>query len=304
MKAGEWQRDFGALSALGAAVVIFFWPAAALEGAFFVQDVMVQNHPFRDFFARALREGQLPLWNAAINCGFPLFAEGQAGPLYPPNVVLALLLPTWAALNWNIVLHLWLAGAGMYALVRGFGAVRPAALCAGLCYALSGYMVVRAMSPNFIAVCAWLPLLFWLVDRILNRGPFFYALLLALVLGLQLLAGHPQAALYGAVAVAGYWLYRSGVQGVGWIAWPVLAGVFALGAALAAVQLGPTAELVQLSNRGSGLSWPSFVAMSLPPERLATLLWPNLFGNSAHGTYGAVICGAGCGPLRCPWISS
>ena len=99
MKAGEWQRDFGALSVLGAAVAVFFWPAAALEGAFFVQDVMVQNHPFRDFFARALRAGQLPLWNAAINCGFPLFAEGQAGPLYPPNVVLALLLPTWAALN-------------------------------------------------------------------------------------------------------------------------------------------------------------------------------------------------------------
>ena len=287
MKAGEWQRDFGALSVLGAAVAVFFWPAAALEGAFFVQDVMVQNHPFRDFFARALRAGQLPLWNAAINCGFPLFAEGQAGPLYPPNVVLALLLPTWAALNWNIVLHLWLAGAGMYALVRGFGAVRPAALCAGLCYALSGYMVVRAMSPNFIDVCAWLPLLFWLVDRILNRGAFLYGLLLALVLGLQLLAGHPQAALYGSVAVAGYWLYRSWVQGVGWIAWPALAGALALGVALAAVQLVPTAELVQLSNRGSGLSWASFVAMSLPPERLATLVWPNLFGNSAHGTYGS-----------------
>ena len=272
---------------LGAAVAIFFWPAATLEGAFFVQDVMVQNHPFRDFFARALHEGQLPLWNAAINCGFPLFAEGQAGPLYPPNVILALLLPTWAALNWNIVLHLWLGGAGMYALVRAFGAVRPAALCAGLCYALSGYMVVRAMSPNFIAVCAWLPLLFWLVDRILNRRHFFYVLLFALVIGLQLLAGHPQAALYGAVAVAGYWLYRSWVQGAGWITWSALAGAFALGAALAAVQLLPTAELVQLSNRGAGLSWASFVAMSLPPERLATLLWPNLFGNSAHGTYGS-----------------
>ena len=283
----EWRKELGAVGLLGAAVAIFFWPATALEGAFFVQDVMVQNHPFRDFFARALGEGQLPLWNAAINCGFPLFAEGQAGPLYPPNVILALLLPTWAALNWNIVLHLWLAGAGMYALVRAFGAVRPAALCAGLCYALSGYMVVRAMSPNFIDVCAWLPLLFWLVDRIVSRGHFFYVLLFALVICLQLLAGHPQAALYGAVAVAGYWLYRSWVQGVGWIAWPVLAGALALGAALAAVQLGPTAELVQLSNRGVGLSWASFVAMSLPPERLATLLWPNFFGNSAHGTYGS-----------------
>ncbi len=283
----EWRKDLGAVGLLGAAVAIFFWPATALEGAFFVQDVMVQNYPFRDFFARALREGQLPLWNAAINCGFPLFAEGQAGPLYPPNVILALLLPTWAALDWNIVLHLWLAGVGMYALVRAFGAVRPAALCAGLCYALSGYMVVRAMSPNFIDVCAWLPLLFWLVDRILKRGHFFYVLLFALVIGLQLLAGHPQAALYGAVAVAGYWLYRSWVQGAGWVAWLMLVGALVLGTGLAAVQLVPTAELVQLSNRGAGLSWASFVAMSLPPERLATLLWPNLFGNSAHGTYGS-----------------
>ena len=122
----EWRKDLGAVGLLGAAVTIFFWPVTVLEGAFFVQDVMVQNHPFRDFFARSLREGQLPLWNAAINCGFPLFAEGQAGPLYPPNVILALLLPTWAAINWNIVLHLWLAGAGMYVLVRAFGAVRPA----------------------------------------------------------------------------------------------------------------------------------------------------------------------------------
>ncbi len=282
-----WRKDLGAVGLLGAAVAIFFWPATALEGAFFVQDVMVQNHPFRDFFARALRAGQLPLWNAAINCGFPLFAEGQAGPLYPPNVILALLLPTWAALNWNVVLHLWLAGVGMYALVRSLGAVRPAALGAGLCYALSGYMVVRAMSPNFIDVCAWLPLLFWLVDRILSRRHFFYVLLFALVIGLQLLAGHPQAALYGAVAVAGYWLYRSWVQRAGWIAGLTLAGALAFGAALAAVQLLPTAELVQLSNRGGGLSWASFVAMSLPPERLATLLWPNLFGNSAHGTYGS-----------------
>ena len=67
----------------------------------------------------------------------------------------------------------------------------------------------------------------------------------------------------------------------------MLVGALVLGAGLAAVQLVPTAELVQLSNRGAGLSWASFVAMSLPPERLVTLLWPNFFGNSAHGTYGS-----------------
>ena len=45
------KYDLGAAGLLGAAVVVFFWPAATLQGAFFVQDVMVQNYPFREFFA-------------------------------------------------------------------------------------------------------------------------------------------------------------------------------------------------------------------------------------------------------------
>ena len=189
----QWRKELGAVIGLGAAVAIFFWPAATLQGAFFVQDIMVQNYPFRDFFAQALQQGKLPLWNAAINCGFPLFAEGQAGALYPPNIVLALMLPTWAALNLNVVLHLWLGAVGIYALVRSFGAVPAAGLCAGLCYALSGYMAIRVMSPNYIDVCAWIPILLLLVDRALARRQWIYLLLFALVVCLQLLAGHPQA---------------------------------------------------------------------------------------------------------------
>ena len=62
MKISQWREGLGALGLLGVAVGIFFWPAATLEGAFFVQDVMVQNYPFREFFARALQQGELPLW--------------------------------------------------------------------------------------------------------------------------------------------------------------------------------------------------------------------------------------------------
>ena len=285
MKTSQWRGDLGALGLLGVAVGIFFWPAATLEGAFFVQDVMVQNYPFREFFARALEQGELPLWNPAINCGFPLFAEGQAGALYPPNLLLALVFPTYAALNLNIVLHLWLGGAGMYALLRSLGAVRTAALCAGLCYSLAGYMTVRAMSPNFIDVCAWLPFLFVLVDRSLSRRNWVYMLFFSLVTALQLLAGHPQAAVYGLVAVAAYIIYRIWADRVGIRVASGLVCAPVLGIALAAVQLWPTAELVQWSNRGLGLSWQHFIAMSLPPERLVTLLLPNFFGNSSHGTY-------------------
>ena len=285
MNAAELRRELAAVAALGAAVVVFFWPAATLQGAFFVQDVMVQNYPFREFFARALEQGRLPLWNPAINCGFPQFAEGQAGALYPPNMILSLLLPTWAALNLNVVLHLWLAGASTYALLRSMGTVRIAGLCAGLCYALSGYITIRAMSPNFIDVCAWAPVQLLLVELTLARRQWVYLLFFALVVCLQLLAGHPQAAVYCLGAVFAYGGFRAWAQGAGWGFAAALIATAVVGILLAGVQLLPTAELVQLSNRGTGLSWNHFVAMSLPPERLVTLLLPNFFGNSAHGTY-------------------
>ncbi len=272
------------LGLLALAVLAFFWRAAFLQGAFFVQDMMIQNYPFRDFFARALQGGSLPLWAPEINCGFPLFAEGQAGVLYPFNLLTALLLPTYAALSYNIVGHFWLAGAGTYGFLRVLGCQRWAALAGGLSFCCSGYLVVRAMSPNYIDVCAWMPVCLLLVELGLQRGLWRLGLAAAAVVGLQWLAGHPQAALNSAVACSLFALYRA--WRLGWR--PVLGfavGVPVLGLGLAAVQLLPTAELVRASSRGQGLSLEQFVSNSLPPERLITLLLPNFFGNDATGSY-------------------
>ena len=286
MNKREIWLELGMLGILAAGVLVFFWPAVLQQGTFFVQDVMVQNYPFRHFFAQALKSFSLPLWNPAINCGFPLFAEGQAGILYPFNLLTALLLPTYAALNYNIVLHLWLAGAGTYLLLRAIGTVRAAALSGGLTYACSGYLVIRAMSPNFVDVSAWMPFLFALVELSLRRRRLVFMPLAGLVVGLQLLAGHPQAAVYGLLAGMMYGIYRGLLQRAGWgfFVWVVL-GVPLVGLGLGAVQILPTAELVHLSARGTGVSWEQFVNMSLPPERLITLLLPNFFGNSGSGSY-------------------
>jgi hypothetical protein len=272
------------LGLLALAVLGFFWRAALLQGTFFVQDMMIQNYPFRDFFARALRHWALPLWAPEINCGFPLFAEGQAGILYPFNLLAALFLPTWAALNYNIVFHFWLAGAGAYGLLRAFGCLPVAALVGGLSYCCSGYLVVRAMSPNYVDVCAWLPVCLLLIELALQRGQWRLTLAAALVVGLQWLAGHPQAACYSAGASSLFALYRGWRQGWG-LAVLLALGVPLLGLGLAAAQLLPTAELVRVSSRGRGLSLEQFVSMSLPPERLITLFLPNFFGNDASGSY-------------------
>ncbi len=273
----------GCLALLALAVASLF-PGPVLEGGvFFVQDVMVQNVPFRHFLHQALAEGRLPLWEPLINCGFPLFAEGQVGALYPPNWLAALLLPPAAAVTWSVLAHLWLAAAATWAFLRALGCGRLPALTGGLTYGLGGYLVVRAMSPNFVAAAALLPVLFWLLESGLARGRPLRIVLAGGVVALQLLTGHPQAALYGVLAAAAYGALRAWQLGRRQAA---LAALVALpGAAVAAVQLLPTWELAAESARGGGLGYEQFVSMSLPPERLLCLLLPDFFGNSATGSY-------------------
>ena len=283
------RADRLALGALVLCTAAFFWDALLMRGTFFVQDVMVQNYPFRDFFARALKELQLPLWHPGITCGFPLFAEGQAGALYPLNLVLGLLLPTHAGLNLSVIIHTAIAAAGTYGFLRLLRCAPSAAMTAAVTYAFSGFLIVRAMSQNYLAVAAWFPVLFVLAELALSKGRLWAWLsAMAGVVGLQFLAGHPQATLYGLIAVSLYGLARGLSTGTrrSQVAALVVA-VPVLGAALAAVQLLPTWELVKLSGRGEGLSWETFASMSMPPERLITLLLPNFYGNSSVATYWA-----------------
>ena len=267
------------------AVAWFFWDALLLRGAFFVQDVMVQNVPFRHHLHAALAQGHLPVWVPQINAGFPLLAEGQVGALYPPNLALALLLSPWQAVNWSVVLHLMLAAASMVALLGRWQVGLAGRITGGLTYGLSGYLVVRAMSPNYLAVAAWLPLLFCFVDASLMEGRRRWLVWAALVVALQLLAGHPQATAYGMAAVLlftalrtrrGRFISRMARVGL---------GVAGGGLWLAAGQILPTLELTTRSARAEGLTYERFVQMSMAPERLITLLLPSVLGNSATGTY-------------------
>lgn len=287
MSAGHtdnWRLDAACVLLLAGAVASMFPGVVVDGGVFFVQDVMVQNVPFRHFLHEALGQGRLPLWEPRINGGFPLFAEGQVGALYPPNLIAAALLSPAQATTWSVLLHTWLAATGVFFYLRALGSGRMAGITAGLSFGLSGYLLVRAMSPNFVAAAAGIPWAFLVIESGLRRRHATVAGLAGLITALQLLAGHPQAAFYGALAAGAYGLVRAAQ----WQAWPTAvrgAVIAAAGVAIACVQVLPTMELAGLSLRADGISYDQFVNMSLPPERLLALVLPNLFGNSASGTY-------------------
>jgi Bacterial membrane protein YfhO len=279
--------------------LMYFWRITLAQGVLFTTDVVRLFYPFSLELARALNEGRLPLWTPGIMAGFPLFAEGQVGALYLPNLVLYKLLPTHIALSYDIILHLAWAGCGMFAWVRGQSVRALGAFLAGFIYAFNGTVFGHLSQPPVIAAMSWLPWLLFLHARFVGssrkgkRSAAVWFLLTVLAFGAQLLCGSVQIAFlntlaFGAIAFISGWLdsnmdrsrsiTRRVLRLVSMLALPVI-----LGGGVAAVQLLPTGELIGYSTRSA--TTESFVASySLPPSFLPQFLFPFSQGEPSEGT--------------------
>jgi O-antigen/teichoic acid export membrane protein len=184
--------------------------APAIPHNHLVSDLVLQNYPFKQFIRENLAAGEFPLWNPHQFGGIPFFAAGQQSTLYPLNVIFyALDLP--AAYGWFTVAQLWLAGASMFAFMRGLGVGRFGGAISGVTYQLSAFFVISAVFPMIIAGAAWLPLILLMVEHIIRAQPLrgrdatpLWVALGAAALGCVVLAGHVEITYY-TLLIAGFY---------------------------------------------------------------------------------------------------
>jgi hypothetical protein len=298
--------------------IVFFWPAAVGRGTFYFFDTENQNYPLRDYYARHVREGVFPLWCPELLAGYPLFAEGQAGAAYPGNLLFLLPWPTWWAFSWTVILHLALAGWGMYGFLRALRAAPAGAAAGAAAFMFSGFLVCRVQHVNMMNSAAWIPTLFWLVERGCQTRRAGWFLADGAALGCQLLAGHAQITVYTLAVLGPYLLFRAkgtrdkgqgtrdkgqGTRDKGTksqianhksqianrIFLPALL-LLGTAAAFAAVQLVPTAELITMSERAGGLSYERSRVYPLESWHLLFFFVPNVCGRRfAEGYWGPLL---------------
>ncbi|MGE0489697.1 MAG: YfhO family protein [Vulcanimicrobiota bacterium] len=317
------RREF-ALAALGALalVVFFFFPALlgklVYSGDLTGSDLFDLNLPRRALVADAYRQGHLPHWTSLLGNGFPLLAEGQSGPFYPPNLVY-LALPPGPATNLAIMFTVWLALFSTYLLARRLTLDPPAAAISAVAFGLGPTLLIRLKHLNMIQVSAWLPLSLYCIESWLADRHPRWLLAAAAVWALQLLAGHPHMTCICLLASLLYALARAIALGLDL---PTLARAFGLfslaGLAallLAAAQLQPTWRLVGQVERGQALSWQAATDFPLNPADLpgyllypfwrgnpATASWP-LEGLAEHGLFWENLCYIGLAPLLLVFLS-
>ena len=204
--------DVLAIFALVVWPFVYFWQAALRQAVFSFGDIFMFFYPTHLSYAEALRQGQLPLWEPKILNGFPLFAEGQIGALYPTHPFLYGLLPIDLATNYDILINLAWVAVGMYLFIRVLGMHPAAAFLGAFAFANGGFIIPRLQHMSVLATASWLPWLLWAWEKYERESDpkkrLRWFALLGLFSGIQLLGGHPQFALLSALLVGLYSVVR------------------------------------------------------------------------------------------------
>lgn len=295
MALSKTRAVLSALAVIGL-TFLFFWKILLTNLILVGVDTFLYFYPYKQYAAEALRQGRLPLWNPHLFMGAPLLANSQVGLFYPLNWPF-IWLDAPKQVAWSIGLHIALAGLLALAYARlSLRLSRAGALVVAVLFAFGGYLGAQVEHINQLNAAVWLPLLFLLTDLALahpNRR-WFWFLWLALVVAVTLLAGHAQTVFISLFGLGLYVVWRAvsdhwppfrrrpgwrdmfGFAGLLGRYLGPLAVASALAAALAAIQLVPTAELSGLSIRSGGLSFREAVSFSLRPTILHYSLLPPL----------------------------
>ena len=235
--------------------LIFWWPLYS-GGGLVGGDIYTYFIPQKAYLAEHLERGELPLWNNRVGHGYPVVGESQTGLFYPFHLLYAV-LGVSAAYNTVQLVHYVLAFLFTWAFARQLGLGDVAGLLVGLVY-VYGWFPPRIVLEWAILGGTWLPAALWVSERFVSRPRGLDLLLLSLILALQMLAGHFHLAFVTQLVLLAYipsrlfWADRGLPNRRALVNRRLLVSAAAslvLAFGLAAVQLLPTWELKQSSQR-------------------------------------------------------
>lgn len=276
---------------------VLFWGTPSLQ---FV--------PWWSYALKSLEQGSLPLWNPLNGMGAPLLANYQVAFLYPPNWVLLVAGKIGGdpgiALMYTLLAggHLAWAGLGMALLLKRLRFSWFGQTLGGIAFGLSGFLTARLGFFSMVWAGAWLPWVIQCTDQIASpyqgtsgddqsgksSGKKMLSLGLAACLAMQLLTGHAQTTWYSLI-LAGGWVTLGALRSKSWKnlgkAWSSFFISVLAAACLAAVQLVPTFEYLQNSQRADAYAYEEAMTYSFWPWRFVTMFSPDFFGNPTYGNF-------------------
>lgn len=244
--------------------------------------------------------GSLPLWNPYLFGGIPTLGTFAVNP-FNLQTLLLFILPFPLAFTFHYLVTFAIGCAGMALLLRRIGCNFVVSILIGIVFSLSGHFTTLAHAGHLSKAMAfaWVPWLFWLAERWIERPSLRRTLAMSIPLAMMMTASHLQITylagfflcvwLIGKQLIARAWQPRQLLHSFAML---MLACVFA--SILASPQLLPGLEMARISNRSAGITHQEAARTSYPPAELIEYIVPGWFGTNAvrseepyRGTWGA-----------------
>lgn len=215
------------------------------------------------------------LWTDLLWAGFPAAADTTVQTWYPLSFLISLIPHSWNAF---VIAAYVLASCFSYGYVYTITNSRLAAYVGGIVFGMSGFMMGHLGHTSMIHTAVWMPLMLWALENLRQNFSTRWLVIGCFAVACSILAGHPQITVYSIGLSIAYILF------FGWLLphhklnyYKTALTIIVFGVALAAIQILPTAELMNLGLR-SRLSFQDFIVYSLRPEHTIQLLFPYIFG--------------------------
>jgi len=260
--------------------IIGYWQVALMHFCL-KYDMVDCYYPWRYLVGECLQHHILPLWNPYSAFGQPIHADPQSGAWYPVAWLIGYLRGyDIYAMSFEFILHIYLAGIGMFLLIQRLSISRKAALLTAIAYIFSGLFVGNAQHFTYIISACWIPFILYGFMEIYHHQKIQNALLLSLFLFLQISGGYPAFTfiliyllifLFIGFFVGVY--TKNGAKALWkYIGLNVLSVIIAL--ALSSVILFSVIQVVPYISRGSGVDLRMAMFCPLSPQALISFILP------------------------------
>ncbi|MCE9599043.1 MAG: YfhO family protein [Spirochaetia bacterium] len=189
------------LLTVGTLFLIFRSNLGHFDDSYVFADNVTQDWPAQEYFNQRLRNGELPLWNPYQSAGNPTIGTLQHRLLYPPRLLLTLILGLDLGQLLELLFHFSLGLFGTYFMLRSF-LFRPGPACVGaLSFLLANdYLASYNVTQNLIATIVWVPVCLATINRFLQRQTLAHVVAMAVAHSMLVYAGHPQYGFFAAHA--------------------------------------------------------------------------------------------------------
>ncbi len=267
--------------------MVYFVPLLTPSKMMYGSDWLLSGYTYQVSLTEYMKSHwRFPMWDTYNFSGHPLMSSGGGGAMVYPPYLLYFVFPVHFGWTLLFVLHIFLAGLGIFLLLQEYKISKFAAFLGAVIFMFSGQLITTTHAGHLgrMIGAVFLPYSFLFLHRAFETKKIKDFVIFGGITGLFLLAGHTQICYWGMIGVLSYFIFElfhrrkelgkaDSVRIGGFFSAGIIILIFVF-----AIKLLPPALSLGYGARGVTRGYGYSTSWSVPTSELLNLIAPHFSG--------------------------